>query len=349
MDYPFPGPRYPAFWEWAPVAVLSVLAFLPLVRVVFRTGPPRQFDVACGFGGALLALVAGLTFPHIQNGLPHPLSTPVSGFTVLVVMVNFGWAFAAGLTSANTHKVRLIEIGIPYGLAIIPLFFICLAPGMTTRSAIYRIQCRNNLSRIGLAFHNYHDKFDRFPSLAERPGQPERSWRVDVLSYMDHAHFRNQYVDAAAWDSTQNLPIAKYHVPPLQCPSNPKSTRSDGLLFTGYAGVRGPNTAFPDGRGMSIRQFTDGTSNTLLIVEACGRQIVWTEPRDIDLVEQRVGVNLPGEQPGRSRGVISSYHVGGGHAAMGDGSVKFLSNNVDPAVLKALLTATGGEPITGEY
>jgi len=93
-----------------------------------------------------------------------------------------------------------------------------------------------------------------------------------------------------------------------------------------------------------LKDVTDGVSNTLAIVEACGLPVVWTEPRDVDLAEQRVGVNLPGDQPGRSRGVVSSYHPQGGHVAMADGSVRFMSADIDPGVLRALLSATGGEP-----
>jgi hypothetical protein len=99
---------------------------------------------------------------------------------------------------------------------------------------------------------------------------------------------------------------------------------------------------------MNLKTVTDGTSNTIAVVEACGHPVVWTEPRDIDLDQQAVGVNLPGEQPGRSRGVVSSYHHAGGHVGLADGSVRFVSEQIDPNVLRALLTATGGEP-AGEF
>jgi prepilin-type processing-associated H-X9-DG protein len=130
---------------------------------------------------------------------------------------------------------------------------------------------------------------------------------------------------------------------PYFCPWSRSKSDIAGRRYSAYFGVRGPNTLFPDGRGLNLRNVTDGTSNTIAIVEACGVPIVWTEPRDIDLAEQDVGVNLPGRQPGQSSGVISSYHPAGGHVAMADGSVRFVSDQIDPQVLKAALTANGGE------
>jgi len=56
-----------------------------------------------------------------------------------------------------------------------------------------------------------------------------------------------------------------------------------------------------------------------------------------------VGVNLVGQGKRDSPGAVSSYHPHGGFVAMADGSVRFLTNQTDPNVLKALLTADGGE------
>ncbi len=93
---------------------------------------------------------------------------------------------------------------------------------------------------------------------------------------------------------------------------------------------------------------SDGTSNTVLVVEACGQEIVWTRPQDIQLSSQNVGVNLPGTQPNHSSGAWSSFHRGGSHTLLADGSVRFISEKTEPKILKALLTATA-EDTVGEF
>ena len=49
-----------------------------------------------------------------------------------------------------------------------------------------------------------------------------------------------------------------------------------------------------------------------------------------------------------SAGWLSSYHAGGTQALMADGSVRFLSAQTDPALLKKLATVDGGEAV-GDY
>lgn len=45
---------------------------------------------------------------------------------------------------------------------------------------------------------------------------------------------------------------------------------------------------------------------------------------------------------------IFSFHIGGAHMLLGDGSVRFLSENLDYRTLRALITTSGGE-VVGEF
>ena len=123
-------------------------------------------------------------------------------------------------------------------------------------------------------------------------------------------------------------------------------TRANGIMAERY--------------GCKIAQVTDGLSNTLMIGEVTGkgagtyRSHFWFT---WNLADMRGGVNGPLSVPGGVNPTIfderkagfSSYHTGGCHFLLGDGSVRFINQTVSLTVLKQLSTRSGGEVISGEY
>ena len=222
------------------------------------------------------------------------------------------------------------------------LIIACISPMNTAR----RSQCKNNLKQIGLAFHNYHDIGGRFPdSQIQSKKLPPHSWRTELLPFLDQATMFRTYNQTEAWDSVNNYPLAREKVYGFICPAvrEPFQQDSAGRWYTAYATLNGPNTAFPDGKGLTIEDMTDGLSNTALVTEACGQQIIWTEPRDIQMSKANLGFNFPGEQLGQSPATWSSYHRGGANTLLADGSVRFLNADTDPRILRAISTASGKE------
>lgn len=198
--------------------------------------------------------------------------------------------------------------------------------------------CRGHLKGVIVAWHDRHDSLGRFPPLVEAENAPPRSWRVELLPWLEQRDLRARYVESAEWDAPPNLPIARTEMPLYRCPSNRAPTRADGLWFTAYAAVRGPETLFPEGRGLSLDEVAraDGTANTIAVLEACAGQIVWTEPRDLDWSAPEALAEI--------LNILSAGpHPQGVNAAFVDGSVRTLSPRIEPRLLKALLTATGGE------
>ena len=85
--------------------------------------------------------------------------------------------------------------------------------------------------------------------------------------------------------------------------------------------------------GVALKTVTDGTSNTLLVVEAA-TPVSWSEPADLSL------------SSGAMLG-MGSKHPGGFNALFADGSVRFIKGTVNtpasPTLIKSLVTRNGGE------
>lgn len=210
----------------------------------------------------------------------------------------------------------------------------------------WRSQCKNNLKEIMLGVHYFHDIYSGLPQ--SKSGEPLVSWRVRLLPLLEQQELFDSYDQTQRWDSPANTELAREPVPQLMCPSRRlPDNRADsiGRKLTDYVMLTGPSTVSPPGKRQTLYDVTDGTSNTLSIVEATGHNIVWTEPRDVGIDRAPHGINLKGAGKYDSPGVMSSWHVRGAHAAFADGSVRFISQSIDPSVLRALMTANGGESI----
>jgi hypothetical protein len=213
----------------------------------------------------------------------------------------------------------------------------------TPREVGRRMQCRNNLKEIALAMHNYHDVHLSFPPF--ETGNVPVSWRVTLLPFLGGQRSIAGYQNDQPWNAPPNDAFAMDLIHQYSCPSDYYARDGQGRWFTAYSMPTGLHTVGDNPLGTTFRQMTDGAGSTILLVEACGAQIVWTEPRDVDVDKRPAGVNLKGTKPGDSAGWLSSYHPAGTFVALADGSVRLVSASTDPKLLKKLVTINGGEKI----
>ena len=100
--------------------------------------------------------------------------------------------------------------------------------------------------------------------------------------------------------------------------------------------IIGPNTiGGKPNEAVKIADITDGTANTIMVVEVTGVDIPWAEPRDLTVDEfmALVAANRV------------SRHPGGFNALMGDGSVRFFNYSITPELLRSILTRNEGNKI----
>jgi hypothetical protein len=219
----------------------------------------------------------------------------------------------------------------PVGVALL------LPAVQAAREAARRAQSMNNLKQIALAMHNYHDTYRAFPAPAnyDDDGKPLLSWRVHILPFIEQKTLYDMFKLDEPWDSKHNKELIK-HMPMIyQVPGGLKV--DDGK--TCYLVPTGDDTAFPKGtggsaHGLRLATITDGTSNTIMALEAAPEKaVVWTKPEDWEFDPEKPNKGLVGHRPN------------GFLAAWCDGSVRFIQKSTRDEVLKAIFTRAGGEVV----
>ena len=150
-------------------------------------------------------------------------------------------------------------------IAIIAILIALLLPAVQqAREAARRTQCKNNLKQLGLACHNYHDVYNRFPLNwynGQNEAQPDpsnpryqsgsASWVMMVFPFMDQANLYNQ-MDFAALagaapavglnhDSIRAQRLYSTVIPGLLCPSNQQTPiRRNQIIEPDNGGWNGP-------------------------------------------------------------------------------------------------------------
>ncbi len=198
------------------------------------------------------------------------------------------------------------------------------------REAARRTHCRSNLCQIGLALHNYHDVYGVFPPAhtVDDQGNAMHSWRTLVLPFMDQNQLYETIDLSKPWHDAQNAEARRALVPCYHCPS----TTIPGSHTT-YVAIAGEGRCFPSDGSRHLKEITDGTANTLMVIEVSPNQAVhWMEPRDDD------GTFLVNLRPDSA-----SVHSGAAAGLFADGSVRVLNTDIPASERRAMLTVAGNE------
>ncbi len=223
-------------------------------------------------------------------------------------------------------------------------------------------------------YHQEKEHFPASVNLGGKTKSIPYSWRVAILPYIEQQELYNAYNFDEPWDGPNNRKLldkmpAIYSYPgPDGTPSSRTNTSyfvfsgkstavsvgppqgaaggPAGLIggpgLPGAAGVPGTGNPPSAGQGAvasptgpSLMQITDGSSNTILAVEA-QRDIPWTKPEDIPF------------EPNAPLPDLGGFTADGFNALFADGSVRYIKKSIPPLTLKALITRDGGEVISSD-
>jgi hypothetical protein len=120
------------------------------------------------------------------------------------------------------------------------------------------------------------------------------------------------------WDSEHNRKLIERMPQAYADPGNPALVAAHK---TRYLLPTGPAALFQGGKGPTMREITDGTSRTLMLVEVQpDRAVIWTKPDDLEIDPKNPLAGLKG----------------GFQAAFADASVRFIGDKTDAETLRRL-------------
>lgn len=272
----------------------------------------------------------------------------------------------------RTRGFTLIELLVV--IAIIAVLIALLLPAVQqAREAARRTQCKNNLKQLGIALHGYHEQVNAFPPgivTDAAGGYLGFGWSAMLLPSLDQGPlFTALGVNTSPFPAPASA-LTKTVLPVFVCPSdtgpnlNPNKGDNAKSNYRGLCGNLDPTVTANDynGNGMlyynsriRFADVSDGTSNTLVIAECAlvdttRVAAIWggywaaynasSQFWGADNAQYRV--NGPAVQ------APSSKHVGGCHFLLVDGSVRFISENIDGNTLMALVSRSSGE-VVGQF
>jgi prepilin-type N-terminal cleavage/methylation domain-containing protein len=293
--------------------------------------------------------------------------------------------------AACAHRAfTLIELLVV--IAIISVLVALLLPAVQqARETARNASCRNNLKQMGLALLSYEAVHRRLPSsstsridLGVWSSNPAdfhlHSWVSMILPNLDQGTLYSQLNFNVSALAPPNYIPASFILPVFRCPSysGPSYSQSPlyGRLSTAFAlrnyaamGATSVGNLYlqPDGvfyatSSTRIADVTDGTSNTIFIVETREpAAAVWIDGGTSAVASRRYLATNPPSYAGpenslnfqpyyaaNGQGIDalfgpSSMHAGGINHLFGDGSVQRISPNINAVVYDALVTRAGGE------
>jgi len=183
-------------------------------------------------------------------------------------------------------------------IAIIGILVALLLPAIqAAREAARRTECANKMKQIGLALHNYHDTFSKFPpdaiwlgttggQVVPTPRERNFTWIALLLPFMEQQALHEEidfsipaYNQQVTGADGQQVDLWRVQLGAFTCPSDTDTECNKGWGMSSYGGAAGwdghrrmlndrPRAGiFSLLDSATLSKVKDGTSNTIMVGE----------------------------------------------------------------------------------
>lgn len=212
------------------------------------------------------------------------------------------------------------------------------------------------LARLGAGLVEFVTTEQSFPVLAagsnSLPPESRLSWIAQVLSYYGHADWQRELSSGRGWRDPPNDAITRRVLPELLNPALGLPARVDGRGACHFVGVTGLGSdsatldlkdpragVFGATRRATLEQIGDGAANTIALLGVTERIGAWGAGGASTTRALTAAPYVNGPDG------FGTGQVDGMFAVMADGSVRWISSDVDPRVIEQLATINGGEQV----
>jgi hypothetical protein len=260
------------------------------------------------------------------------------GVTAMASPSIFKWPRAIGLGLVLLVVVLFVGRSMMFCIAEVGVYLWDddLVEGGRYVAFVHRPESEKRLRMVGMSAHNHFDTFLHLPANGNNYERHpvQHSWLTWAVRFSWQSGAAFTLDTSKAWDDPANFDTFHRRIKDYEIP-NRNLPRFDarGYALSHIAG----NDQLLRGEEPSLADITDGTSNTVLAGTAAGSYQPWGRPGHLrDLTK---GINRSAD------GFGSPWTTGGATVVMADGSVRTLSNDTSPQVLRALATPAGGEEV----
>ena len=105
----------------------------------------------------------------------------------------------------------------------------------SARMAAQKTQQLNNMKQIMLALHNYYDAHGHFPPAVaiDKESGIRRSWRVEILPFIEGGALYQEYRKNEPWDSEANKNVLTQMPSVFRHPSEPGDSTTTSVFAVG--------------------------------------------------------------------------------------------------------------------
>ncbi len=230
------------------------------------------------------------------------------------------------LFAAARKGFTIVELLVVIGVIGL-LLAIALPAVQHVRESARNTQCKNHLRQFGTAIHNSASQSGRLP----RDGENDWGFGVFLLPQLEQGALFNQLSPlssvrpATADDATTGKTL-----PVFNCPSFMGTPKLPSGF--GRSNYRGCEEVLAS--RIQLTDIVDGESNTIAVGEIAS---------DHGWALSGTG---NGGTPLNRGGGFGSSHGGGANFLLCDGSVRFITNEVDTKLFQALFTIAGNESVS---